>query len=454
MKQNNEKRAALQPFEAPKSERVNMDFHKLVKAAADLAYTQDNYITKRDLLALCQNYSMRTAEFQKAFITIKGRGIKIVDEYVKAPEQTAPAAEAPEDAGFFKMAEDDSAKDADEADVYEPTEEDLGDEALLELYSEAEDEITEDSYDEEEKSDDSSDEDDESDASGEKETYIGDAVRLYLNDLRRYKRLTPEEEYETAVLCLQGDETARKMMCEGNLRLVVSIAKKYNGRGIPFAELIQEGNKGLMKAVANFDYRKGFKFSTYATWCIRESIKASLDSVRVIRLPDEKIRMLYKIERIERAYIWVNREKPSEEYVARELGITVDELLQLRNHAPGHVSTETPVGEDDDDSTLGEFIADSRMRTPEFMAELNDFRRIIFEIAAKLPVDEGEYLIIKSGVEVDEDGDPVGHMTRKEIAEYLGRTEEDVNRLDARVRRKLNKPAVIMKLAGYSTLID
>ena len=198
-----------------------------------------------------------------------------------------------------------------------------------------------------------------------KDIKINDPVRMYLKEIGRINLLTPDEEFEYAKLAEQGDEYAKRMLAESNLRLVVSIAKRYVGRGMLFLDLIQEGNIGLMKAVDKFDPTKGYKFSTYATWWIRQAItRAIADQARTIRVPVHMVETINKLARVQRQLTQELNREPTDEEIAKKLGVTIDKVREVYKISQDPVSLETPIGEEED-SHLGDFIKDERTMSPE-----------------------------------------------------------------------------------------
>ena len=226
------------------------------------------------------------------------------------------------------------------------------------------------------------------DASLTKDIKINDPVRMYLKEIGRINLLTSDEEYEYALLAEQGDEYAKKMLAESNLRLVVSIAKRYVGRGMLFLDLIQEGNIGLMKAVEKYDPAKGFKFSTYATWWIRQAItRAIADQARTIRVPVHMVETINKLARVQRQLTQELNREPTDEELAKKLGISIDKVREVYKISQDPVSLETPIGEEDD-SHLGDFIKDERTMSPEEYATSEMLKE---ELSGVLLIEKKEY---------------------------------------------------------------
>ena len=214
-----------------------------------------------------------------------------------------------------------------------------------------------------------------------KDIKINDPVRMYLKEIGRINLLTSDEEFEYAKLAEQGDEYAKKMLAESNLRLVVSIAKRYVGRGMLFLDLIQEGNIGLMKAVDKFDPTKGYKFSTYATWWIRQAItRAIADQARTIRVPVHMVETINKLARVQRQLTQELNREPTEEEIAKKMGTTVDKVREVYKISQDPVSLETPIGEEDD-SHLGDFIKDERTMSPEEYATVELLKEELSNVA-------------------------------------------------------------------------
>lgn len=275
---------------------------------------------------------------------------------------------------------------------------------------------------------------------------INDPVRMYLKEIGRVDLLTAEQEVELAMAMEAGDESAKQHLCEANLRLVVSIAKRYVGRGMLFLDLIQEGNLGLMKAVEKFDYRKGFKFSTYATWWIRQAITRSIaDQARTIRIPVHMVETINKLTRIERQLSQdLGRDATAEE-IAEIMDITEEKVYEIKKISQEPVSLEKPIGEEED-SNLGDFIPDSEAEAPADAAAFSMLKEILIEVLQDLTPREQEVLKLRFGLE---DGRP---RTLEEVGKTFDVTRERIRQIEAKALRKLKHPSRSRRLADYLDL--
>ena len=272
---------------------------------------------------------------------------------------------------------------------------------------------------------------------------VDDPVRMYLREIGKIPLLTYEEELELAQKVLDGDEEAKKKLSESNLRLVVSIAKKYVGRGMLFLDLIQEGNMGLIKAVEKFDYTKGYKFSTYATWWIRQAItRAIADQARTIRIPVHMVETINKLIRTSRLLLQRLGREPSPEEIAEELEMPVERVMEIQKIAQDPVSLETPIGEEDD-SHLGDFIQDDDSPAPQDAAAYTMLKEQLEEVMNTLTPREAKVLKLRFGLE---DGKA---RTLEEVGKEFDVTRERIRQIEAKALRKLRHPSRSKKLKDY-----
>ena len=272
---------------------------------------------------------------------------------------------------------------------------------------------------------------------------VDDPVRMYLREIGRIGLLTFEQELELAKQILDGDEEAKQRLAESNLRLVVSIAKKYVGRGMLFLDLIQEGNMGLIKAVEKFDYTKGFKFSTYATWWIRQAItRAIADQARTIRIPVHMVETINKLLRISRHLLQQNGREPTTEEIAKEMELPIEKVLEIQKIAQDPVSLETPIGEEDD-SHLGDFIQDDDSPAPHDSAAYTLLKEQLEDVMNTLTPREAKVLKLRFGLE---DGKA---RTLEEVGREFEVTRERIRQIEAKALRKLRHPSRSKKLRDY-----
>ena len=272
---------------------------------------------------------------------------------------------------------------------------------------------------------------------------IEDPIRMYLKEIGKVPLLTAEEEIELAQRMEQGDEAAKKRLAEANLRLVVSIAKRYVGRGMLFLDLIQEGNLGLIKAVEKFDYRKGYKFSTYATWWIRQAItRAIADQARTIRIPVHMVETINKLIRVSRQLLQELGREPTPEEIAEEMDISVDRVREIMKISQEPVSLETPIGEEED-SHLGDFIQDDNVPVPADAAAFTLLKEQLNEVLSTLTEREQKVLRLRFGLD---DG---RGRTLEEVGKEFNVTRERIRQIEAKALRKLRHPSRSRKLKDY-----
>ena len=276
-----------------------------------------------------------------------------------------------------------------------------------------------------------------------KDMSVNDNVRMYLKEIGKISLLSLEEEQELSKRVAEGDEQAKNILAESNLRLVVSIAKRYVGRGLLFLDLIQEGNIGLMKAVEKFDYDKGYKFSTYATWWIRQAITRALaDQARTIRVPVHMVETINKMARIERQMTLELNREPTDQELAKKMGLSADKIVEIRKISQDPVSLETPIGEEDD-SHLGDFLADERTMSPEEFATYEILKDELREVLDTLTVREKEVLELRFGL-----FDGSSH-TLEEVGKQFKVTRERIRQIEAKALRKLRHPSRAKKLKDF-----
>ncbi|MGI6746372.1 MAG: RNA polymerase sigma factor RpoD [Acutalibacteraceae bacterium] len=276
-----------------------------------------------------------------------------------------------------------------------------------------------------------------------KNAAIDDPVKVYLKEIGKVPLLTPEEEIDLAIRIIDDDEFAKNRLAEANLRLVVSIAKRYVGRGMQFLDLIQEGNLGLIKAVDKFDYTKGFKFSTYATWWIRQAItRAIADQARTIRIPVHMVETINKVKKTNSQLLHENGRDPTAEEIADKLELPVEKVREILRVAQEPVSLETPIGEEED-SHLGDFIPDDDTQAPVDAASMILLKEQLTDVLKTLTPREGKVLSLRFGLE---DGHP---RTLEEVGKEFNVTRERIRQIEAKALRKLRHPSRSKKLRDF-----
>ena len=280
-------------------------------------------------------------------------------------------------------------------------------------------------------------------AKGIADVSIDDPVKMYLKDIGKVPLLSGEEEARLAQLMQEGDEDAKQKLSEANLRLVVSIAKRYVGRGMQFLDLIQEGNLGLMKAVDKFDYTKGFKFSTYATWWIRQAItRAIADQARTIRIPVHMVETINRQVRVSRSLLQQLGREPTPEEIANEMGVPEEKVIEIQKIAQDPVSLETPIGEEED-SQLVDFIEDDKTVAPSDVAAYAVLKEQMLSVLHKLTPREEMVLRLRYGID---DGRP---RTLEEVGKEFNVTRERIRQIEAKALRKLRHPSKKKKLEDF-----
>ena len=278
---------------------------------------------------------------------------------------------------------------------------------------------------------------------GEQSVTVDDPVKVYLKEIGRVPLLSSEEEVDLAIRISSGDVAAKQRLSEANLRLVVSIAKRYLGRGMQFLDLIQEGNLGLIKAVEKFDYTKGFKFSTYATWWIRQAItRAIADQARTIRIPVHMVETINKVKKVQSQLLHQNGHEPSPDEIAEEIDMPVDKVREIMRVAQEPVSLEAPIGEEED-SHLGDFIPDNDAPAPADAASHTMLREQLADVLSTLTPREAKVLKLRFGLE---DG---RSRTLEEVGKEFNVTRERIRQIEAKALRKLRHPSRSRKLKDY-----
>ncbi len=275
------------------------------------------------------------------------------------------------------------------------------------------------------------------------QVYVDDPVKMYLKDIGKVPLLTQEQEIELAKRMAEGDEDAKRQLSESNLRLVVSIAKRYVGRGMLFLDLIQEGNFGLMKAVEKFDYTKGFKFSTYSTWWIRQSItRAIADQARTIRIPVHMYETINKQKKVTRDLFQQLGREPSIEEIAKAMDMPIEKVIDIQKISQDTVSLDTPVGEEED-STLGTFIQDENAISPSDSASIMMLKEQLMEVLSTLTPREQKVIMLRYGIED-------GHTrTLEDVGKEFSVTRERIRQIEAKALKKLRQPSRSKKLKDF-----
>ena len=275
------------------------------------------------------------------------------------------------------------------------------------------------------------------------QVYVDDPVKMYLKDIGKVPLLTQEQEIELAKRMAEGDEDAKRQLSESNLRLVVSIAKRYVGRGMLFLDLIQEGNFGLMKAVEKFDYTKGFKFSTYSTWWIRQSItRAIADQARTIRIPVHMYETINKQKKVTRDLFQQLGREPSIEEIAKAMDMPIEKVIDIQKISQDTVSLDTPVGEEED-STLGTFIQDENAVSPSDSASIMMLKEQLMEVLSTLTPREQKVIMLRYGIED-------GHTrTLEDVGKEFSVTRERIRQIEAKALKKLRQPSRSKKLKDF-----
>ena len=337
------------------------------------------------------------------------------------PEEIDEIYQKLEDSGIDIMGD----KEEEESIIHDDPEDDEIDSAIdIEVDEEEEEEIKED-------------------LSVPKGISVDDPVRMYLKEIGKIPLLSSEEEIDLAMRMEEGDELAKKKLAEANLRLVVSIAKRYVGRGMLFLDLIQEGNLGLMKAVEKFEYRKGFKFSTYATWWIRQAItRAIADQARTIRIPVHMVETINKLVRVQRQLVQELGRDPSPEEIGNEMSLDVERVREIMKIAQEPVSLETPIGEEED-SHLGDFIPDEDVLAPAEAATFTMLREQLIDVLDSLTPREQKVLKLRFGLD---DGRA---RTLEEVGKEFEVTRERIRQIEAKALRKLRHPSRSKKLKDF-----
>ncbi len=384
---NNEKKSMDQTNEKPSMEVIKERLNKLIEEGK-----KKGMLSSKELMDVLEELNLEQEQIDRFYDTLEKLEIDITEDDVLA----------------VLPVDDVSPELEDLEDIEEITKEELVDtDALMDTFS------------------------------------IDDPVRMYLKEIGKVNLLTPEEEVELAKKMAEGDEDAKKRMAEANLRLVVSIAKRYVGRGMLFLDLIQEGNLGLIKAVEKFNYTKGYKFSTYATWWIRQAItRAIADQARTIRIPVHMVETINKVIRVSRQLLQELGHDPSPEEISEEMGMPVEKVRDILKIAQEPVSLETPIGEEED-SHLGDFIPDEDASEPAEAASFTLLKEQLMNVLSTLTPREEKVLRLRFGLE---DGRT---RTLEEVGKEFNVTRERIRQIEAKALRKLRHPSRSKKLKDF-----
>ena len=398
----------------PKKElNQNEEIMELAYSIIETAKHFNNEITYEEISNSLSDQNLDKDALEELYDIVEGKGINIIES--REPENI----ELNDDDLDLELDEDFDDIDLDEDDI---DEEEEGKKTGVVIKETGEIEISDE---------------------GSKNIPTDDPVRMYFKEIGKVPLLTAEEEKELAIKIEQGDEDAKKKLCESNLRLVVSIARRYLNRGLSFLDLIQEGNLGLIKAVEKFDYTKGYKFSTYATWWIRQAITRSIaDQARTIRIPVHMVETINKLIRISRQLLQEFGREPTSEEIAKEMGITVEKVREIKKISQDPVSLETPIGEEED-SHLGDFIPDEDIPSPVDAAAYSMLQKQLREVLDTLSDREKKVLILRFGLD---DGRP---RTLEEVGKEFNVTRERIRQIEAKALRKLRHPSRSKKLKDY-----
>ncbi|MBQ0040653.1 MAG: RNA polymerase sigma factor RpoD [Clostridiales bacterium] len=395
---------------------------KVEEAAIELieaAKASNNELTYAEVGIHLAEMTLDKTQIDEVYEIVESKGVNIVDS--REPSTEELEAEIDLELDLDEDMEDFMEMDLDDEDVMNREEEDEKRSGVV-IKSTGEIEVTE---------------------SGVKNIPTDDPVRMYFKEIGKVPLLTADEERDLAIRIEQGDEEAKKKLCEANLRLVVSIARRYLNRGLSFLDLIQEGNLGLIKAVEKFDYTKGYKFSTYATWWIRQAITRSIaDQARTIRIPVHMVETINKLIRISRQLLQEYGREPTSEEIAKEMGITVEKVREIKKISQDPVSLETPIGEEED-SHLGDFIPDEDIPSPVDAAAYSMLQKQLREVLDTLSDREKKVLILRFGLD---DGRP---RTLEEVGKEFNVTRERIRQIEAKALRKLRHPSRSKKLKDY-----